>query len=387
MSEYQYYEFQAIDRPLTEEEQQAVAQLSSRVDPHPRQAVFVYHWSGFPSDPAKVLAQYYDVMLYMASWGSRQLMFRFPRSVLDLESVRAYCQPLIVEDYLSISTVGEFAILNIEFHDEEGGDWVEGEGSLPAMLGLRDDILWGDYRALYLAWLKTLEFEDLLDSVSEPPVPPGLSALTPALRSLIEFFGIDEMLIRVAALASGAQKSAATGWQREALARLQAKERDAFLLRLAQGEPHLSLVLNRRLHEIMPLPKTSLQFRRTVGQLLAEAEEYRQREQKRRAKEAEARRIRELETLASCEGETWAEVEALIEKTQARSYDEAVRLLVRLRDLARYKGEVQVFQERLNGIHEGYSRRPALLYRLDKAGLHPSLEQGRDGAPEQRLSH
>lgn len=25
MSEYQYYEFQAVDRPLTEEEQQAVA--------------------------------------------------------------------------------------------------------------------------------------------------------------------------------------------------------------------------------------------------------------------------------------------------------------------------------------------------------------------------
>jgi hypothetical protein len=29
MSEYQYYEFQAIDRPLTEEEQQAVSQLST----------------------------------------------------------------------------------------------------------------------------------------------------------------------------------------------------------------------------------------------------------------------------------------------------------------------------------------------------------------------
>jgi hypothetical protein len=47
MSEYQYYEFQAIDRPLTEEEQQAVSQLSSRVDPHPWRAVFVYHWGDF----------------------------------------------------------------------------------------------------------------------------------------------------------------------------------------------------------------------------------------------------------------------------------------------------------------------------------------------------
>ena len=42
------------------------------------------------------------------------------------------------------------------------------------MIGLRDDILRGDYRALYLAWLKTLKVEDLLDSVVEPPVPPEI---------------------------------------------------------------------------------------------------------------------------------------------------------------------------------------------------------------------
>jgi len=184
MSEYQYYEFQAIDRPLTDKEQQAVARLSSRVQPHPRQAVFVYHWSGFPGDPAEILARYYDAMLYMANWGSRQLMFRFPTPVLDLEAVRAYCQPLIVEDYLSLSTAGEYAILNIEFHEEEGGDWIDGEGWLPAMIGLRDDILRGDYRALYLAWLKTLTVDDLLDSVGEPPVPWELARLTPALRCL-----------------------------------------------------------------------------------------------------------------------------------------------------------------------------------------------------------
>jgi hypothetical protein len=372
MSEYQYYEFQAVDRPLTEEEQQAVARLSSRVDPHPRQAVFIYHWSGFPGDPAKVLAQYYDAMLYMASWGSRQLMFRFPRRALDLEAVQAYCQPLIVEDYLSLSIVGEYAILNIEFDDEERGDWVEGSGWLPAMLGLRDDILWGDHRALYLAWLKTLQVEDILDSVPEPPVPPALGALTPALRSYVEFFEINEMLIQVAAELSSDWKSAPTGWQREALTRLPAQERDTFLLRLAEGEPHLSLALNRRLREIVPQPNATPQSRRTVGQLQAEAEERRQREIRRRAEEAEAMRIRELEALARREDEAWAEVEALIEKTQAKPYDEAVRLLVRLQDLAKYQGKEPVFQQRLNGIYERYSRRPALLDRLRKAGLHQS---------------
>jgi hypothetical protein len=54
MSEYQYYEFQALDRPLTQEEQEAVASLSSRVDPHPRRAVFVYHYSDFQGNPEKI---------------------------------------------------------------------------------------------------------------------------------------------------------------------------------------------------------------------------------------------------------------------------------------------------------------------------------------------
>ena len=100
MSTYQYYEFQAIDRPLNEEEQQAVARLSSRVAPHPWRATFVYHWSGFPGTPAEVLLKYHDALLYAANWGSRQLMFRFPRTALDLDAA-AYCQPLIVRDYLS----------------------------------------------------------------------------------------------------------------------------------------------------------------------------------------------------------------------------------------------------------------------------------------------
>jgi hypothetical protein len=305
----------------------------------------------------------------MANWGSRQLLFRFPQSALDVEGVRAYCQPPIVEDVLSLSTVGEYAILNIEFNPEEGGDWAEGEGWPPAMVDLRDDILRGDYRALYLAWLKALEFEDLLDSVAEPPVPPGLGKLTPALRRFVQFFDVDDVLVQVAAQASGDREPAPDSWLCGALTRLPAGERDAFLLRLAEGEPHLSVALNRRLRELAPMPEAALPPRRTVGQLLAEAKERRKREQRRRAEASEAKRVQELEALVAREAEAWAEVEALIEQMKATPYDEAVRLLVRLRDLARHRGEEPVFQQQLDGFRERYCRRPALLDRLRKAGL------------------
>jgi regulator of protease activity HflC (stomatin/prohibitin superfamily) len=374
VSFYVRYEFHAIDRLLTGEEQQAVARLSSRVGPHPRQAVFLYHWSDFPGNPREVLAKYYDAMFYTASWGSRQIVFRFPRSALDLHGASVYCQPLIVEDYISFRTVGEYMVLDIGF-DEEGGRWFEFEGELATMLGLRDDILRGDYRALYLAWLKVLEVDDLLESVPEPPVPPSLRTLSPALRALVEFLEIDETLIEVATEASADRESQPEGWLGSALSRLSAEERDAFLLRLARGEPQLSAALNRRLREISPLPEAAFPPRRTVGWLLREAEARRERERQRQAAEAEARRIRDLEALAERKAEAWAEVEGLIERMQARPYDEAVAQMVRLRELAEYQGEEDAFQRRIDRICERYSRRPSLLGRMRDAGLSPTAEK------------
>ena len=372
MSTYQCYEFHAIDRLLTDEEQQAVARLSSRVDPHPRQAVFVYHWSDFPRSAREVLTKYYDAMFYTASWGSRQLIFRFPRTAFDRESASPYCQPLIVEDYVSFSTAGEHVLLDVDFHDEGRYDWVEADGGLAAMLSLRDDILRGDYRALYLAWLKVLEVDDLLESVPEPPVPPGLGALSPALQAFVEFFEIDEMVIRVAAEASGDLPGQPDeDWLSSALSELSAGERDAFLLRLARGEPQLTVELSQRLREISPLPEQALPPRRTVSWLLREAEARRESERRRRAAEAEARRIRDLEALAKRESEVWAEVESLIERMQAKPYDDAVSRLVRLRELAKYQGEEDAFQWRIEQIYEQYSRRTGLLRRMRDAELIP----------------
>jgi beta-lactamase class D len=62
------------------------------------------------------------------------------------------------------------------------------------------------------------------------------------------------------------------GWLRQALSQLSGEERDAFLLRLAQGEPHLSVELHRRLREVAPLSEPERPPRRRVAQLLQEAE-------------------------------------------------------------------------------------------------------------------
>jgi len=372
MSEYQYYEFLAIDRPLTPDEQRAVARLSSRVEPHPRRATFTYSWSDFPGRAEEVLAKYYDAMIYMTNWGSLQLMFRFPKALIDPAQMQAFIPTFDFEECVSLSTVGEYAILNIEFNEEEGGDWIEGEGWLDRLAPLRVDLLNGDYRALYLVWLKVLDFEDVLETVPEPPVPPGLGRLTPALESLIDFFEIDESMVRAAAQASAAADTPSDAWLRQAIARLGREECDAFLLRLAQGEPNVSASLNKRLRALAGVQTPAMRKPpRTVGELRALAEERAVQERRQRAQEAERKRIAELEAFAQRESQVWAEVESLIERAAGNAYKDAVALLVKLRDLAIYKGEEMAFEEQLRQIYVRYSRRTALMRRLRDAGLHP----------------
>ena len=66
-----------------------------------------YSWSSFKYNPAKVLADYFDVFLYFANWGDQQLMFRFPKSLLD----PALLQPYLVFDRVELDDYGEAYIL------------------------------------------------------------------------------------------------------------------------------------------------------------------------------------------------------------------------------------------------------------------------------------
>jgi hypothetical protein len=193
--------------------------------------------------------------------------------------------------------------------------------------------------------------------------------LTPALRSFVELFEVDKDLIQVAAEGSGEAQPISEDDLRQAIARLAPEERDAFLLRLAQGEPQLSLAFKRRLDAFMSLPEAAVGARRTVGQLFATAEELRQRRRKERAAKAEAKRMAQLEALAGRGERAWQEVDTLIQQSTGKAYDQAVRLLVELKELARHQGQESAFHARVARIEEQYARRRALMERLRRAGL------------------
>ncbi len=90
MSEYQYYEFLAVDRPLTKNEQAQVRALSTRAEITATRFVNEYHFGDFHGDTTKMVEQFYDAHLYFANWGSRRLLLRLPSALLAKKEAEPY---------------------------------------------------------------------------------------------------------------------------------------------------------------------------------------------------------------------------------------------------------------------------------------------------------
>ena len=68
MSEYQYFEFQAIDRPLTVDEMSELRSYSTRARITPTSFVNEYSWGDFKGDEDAWMEKYFDAFLYLANW-------------------------------------------------------------------------------------------------------------------------------------------------------------------------------------------------------------------------------------------------------------------------------------------------------------------------------
>jgi hypothetical protein len=99
------------------------------------------------------------------------------------------------------------------------------------------------------------------------------------------------------------------------------------------------------------------------------ARERSERRRERKRQEAEKAKVRKLNELAKKEPELWQQVSALIEKKQVKAYEEAIKILRELRNLAQYLGRTDQFKARIIQIQEHYRSRPGLLSRLRAAGL------------------
>jgi hypothetical protein len=371
MSEYQYYEFQAVDRALSPQEQAELRELSTRATITSTRFTNVYHYGSFKGSPDALMARYFDAFLYVANWGSRELQVRLPLQALPLERA----EPYLHGEALEARTVDGHLILTFRAEDDALGEWAEGDGWLASLLPLRAELLAGDLRALYLGWLCAVQYAgaDLADDAEEPPVPPGLDTLSPALHALTELFALNVDLLTAAAEAS--RQAAASLLPSDAalatwLSTLSGPEKDALLVRLMRGpEPLLGAELLRRFREHHPDASLPATPRRTVAWLRAAAEERRGMRERRDARRLAREQARALAQLATREAAVWEEVESLLSTRSPRNADRAVQLLVDLKRLAQHQGALEDFCRRLARVRAENTRRHALLRRLEAAGL------------------
>jgi hypothetical protein len=142
MSEFQYYEFLAVDRPLTAAERAEVGQLSTRARITATRFTNEYEWGNFKGDPLAMMQRYYDAHLYLANWGTHQIMLRLPRATLSVEIAEQYG----VDGHVTITATPESVILDLVSEDDSG-DWDDdAQGSLSAIVGVRSELAAGDLR-------------------------------------------------------------------------------------------------------------------------------------------------------------------------------------------------------------------------------------------------
>ena len=380
MSEYQYYEFQAVDRALTRREMEELRRYSSRAQITPTSFVNTYDYGDFRGDPEELVEKYFDVFLYLANWGTRWLMLRVPGKLLDPKTAAAYG----TTDCLSCRLRGDHAILSFRSEDEEDCELAEDDDWLAWLAPIRAELMHGDHRALYLGWLLAVQAAEIDDDALEPPVPAGLGDLDAPLAGLADFLRIDMDLITAAAEQSTARPNTSLSEKELAdwISRLPGRAKDTLLARLiVVDDPHLVIELRQQaLDPLRGAASNSSAPRRTAAHLLERAnalgEARREkaaatwaREKAEREREAAARKKKRLESLRGGEESLWNRVDGLIGTRQPRRYDEAVSLLRDLLDLAQMQGDASAFTARMARLHAEHARKTTLVERFREAKL------------------
>lgn len=361
MSEYQCYEFVALDRPLTSAEMAELRSISTRADISPTRFWNEYQWGDLKADPKKLLARYFDAFLYFANWASHRFMLRLPASQVDLRQLKPY----FPGGPATLTKTGKHLVVDLWSDSEEPeDDWFEARGRLGALVPLRSELLQGDMSAAYLAWLLAVQAEEVSSSAKEPLVPAGLREPNASLIALAEFLRIDRDLMAAAAEGSQDDSLDAEALRKWVRAR-PSREKDRWLLRaIDDPSARIGTDLIAAFRREQPVPRTRP---RTVSALLARADELRLLREEAEAKQAEkdrraeAARKRHLSTLAKQGNKPWTRLERLIEE---RKYDEAVTLTLDLRDTAVLSGHTNDFETRIAALRKEHSRRRGYLDHL-----------------------
>ena len=381
MSEFQYYEWLALDRPLTKAEQIEVDKLSSHIEVSATRAQVDYSWGEFKHNATEVLATYFDAHIYMGNWGARELLFRFPIGTIDGEQLLLYC----TGEEVDLRQINGYDVLSITLGqdgEEDWEGWIESEGILSSLIPLRTAIMQGDYRSVYLAWLYvatqiTEEFETYDDDeyeeedsneVLERPVPAGLKELDSALEELVGFLRLDSYTLAAAAENSAPLKADKPINYGALLQQLSLSECQQWLEKVVTNQPGAAALLRKHLMRFSRSSEKieNQQKLRPITALIERAEVLQAEEDRRKTEQAKRTNEKKMMEIAPRKATMWATVEKLLVESKPSHYNEATNIMDQLEQLAAFQGDSAEFLRRVRTLATRYERRRALLERWEK---------------------
>lgn len=333
MSEYQFVHFIAIDRPLDDQQMKFMRRQSTRATVTRREFTNEYHYGDFHGKTLEMMRRGFDLHVHFANYGVRQLMFRFPNGFPGGDKI---LKPYLIRHDLEwkCDNSGPGGVLCIR-PESDGGRWDDYfsdlDDLLQALTPVREMLLNGDLRPLYLAWLACEQAES-----PEPPVPAGMSTLPGAMRVLANFYELSDDLLQVAAEESDAADESAArplpiqSWLRKK------SEKQRLLLLEALLTDDSGVVRSETLQTIQTTLKTSAwpvrQTSRTMDDLYRLAEERLHARQRQENEAREKQRKKRLVGMARNPADTVAKVSKLVAMRSTAKYYEAVALLCELRE-------------------------------------------------------
>lgn len=379
MSEYQYYEFLAIDRPLTRREMDHLRNISTRAQITPVSFVNEYNWGGLKANPRDFMRDFFDAHVFLANWGDAIFMVRLPKEAIDQKILKTFCTSPHLEfekfpdHWLLTWTLGE-----TEDYDRFG--FVEGPGWMTCMAPVREELLRGDFRSLYLGWLRAVTTEETDPDDLEPLVINWLGELTAAQQALAEFLEVDRDLLAGAGSGSQAVQPAAADeatrnrWLEE-LPRTEVMEylRQMLAGQGASAERALKRAYAAWQAKTVPSGQNAPRTVAELWRLADKAKSLRLVEEARTRRQADAEHKKQRDArLAKLSGDFsqgWKTAHDEAKKGHAHAYDVACRQLVDLRDAYSQYASPEAFQKQFQRFMSEHLRRRSLVERLVKAGI------------------
>ena len=124
MSEYQYYEFRAIDRALNDRQMRELREISTRATISRTSFSNYYTFGDLKANPSDLLTKYCDASLYFANWHFLELAFRYPKGAVDVRALRRYARGQTIK----VRSTAQHVVISISVESD-------GESFDPQMTG------------------------------------------------------------------------------------------------------------------------------------------------------------------------------------------------------------------------------------------------------------